>query len=126
MVLVDTSVWIEFFRGNEAALPLNQLIDSNNLCVNDLILAELIPAINHKKENNLRDLLLTITKIDLAIKWNQIIQMQTLNLKKGINKVGIADLVIAQNAVENDMELFAIDKHFSLMSELHGIRIYGE
>ena len=42
MVLVDSSVWIEYFKGNELALPVNTLIDFNNLCVNDLILAELI------------------------------------------------------------------------------------
>jgi predicted nucleic acid-binding protein len=124
VVLVDSSAWIEFFKGNEACLSLNYLIDFNNICVNDLILAELIPSINHKNEESLKDLLLTITKTDIKINWNRIINMQTLNLKNGINRVGIADLIIAQNAVDNDLELFAIDKHFSLMSELHGIRIF--
>jgi len=124
MVLVDSSVWIEYFKGNDATLPLNDLIDSNNICVNDLILAELLPSINHKKEEGLKDLLLTITRLNIEINWNQLIQMQTANLKNGINKVGIADLIIAQNAIENDIELFTLDKHFLLMNELHGIRIY--
>jgi predicted nucleic acid-binding protein len=124
MVLVDSSVWIEYFKGNDATLPLNDLIDSNNICVNDLILAELLPSINHKKEEGLKDLLLTITKLNIEINWNQIIQMQTANLKNGINKVGIADLIIAQNAIENDLELFTLDKHFLLMNEVHGIRLY--
>jgi len=124
MVLVDSSVWIEYFKGNDATLPLNDLIDSNNICVNDLILAELLPSINHKKEEGLKDLLLTITRLNMEINWNHIIQMQTVNLKNGINKVGIADLIIAQNAIENDIELFTLDKHFLLMNELHGIRIY--
>ena len=92
MILVDSSVWIEYFKGNEQTLPLNKLLDLNNVCVNDLILAELIPSINHKKENELKELLLTITKIPLTINWNTIIYMQTQNLKNGINKVGIADL----------------------------------
>jgi hypothetical protein len=126
MVLVDSSVWIEYFKGNDATLPLNDLIDSNNICVNDLILAELLPSINHKKEEGLKDLLLTITRLNIEINWNQIIQMQTVNLKNGINKVGIADLIIAQNAIENDIELFTLDKHFLLMNELHGIRIYDQ
>ncbi|HQL32254.1 MAG TPA: PIN domain-containing protein, partial [Treponemataceae bacterium] len=63
MILVDSSVWIEYFKGNEKALPLNQLLDTNTVCINDLILAELLPSINHKKENVLKELLLTITKI---------------------------------------------------------------
>jgi predicted nucleic acid-binding protein len=126
MVLVDSSVWIGYFKGDKAALPLNDLIDSNTVCVNELILAELIPFISHKKETDLKELLLSVTVIPLRIDWNNIIYMQTLNLSKGINNVGIADLMIAQNSIENGLDLFAIDKHFLLMSEWHGIRIYKQ
>jgi len=124
MVLVDSSVWIEYFKGNESVLTLNELIDSNNLCINNLILAELLPSINHKKETDLRELLLTIEKIDMLIDWHQIIIMQTTNLKNGINEVGISDLIIAQNAIENNIELYAIDKHFALMSEVHELKLF--
>jgi predicted nucleic acid-binding protein len=124
MVLVDSSVWIEYFKGIESVLPLNDLIDSNNICINDLILAELLPSINHKKEDRLKELLLAITKIDIEINWNQIIYMQTLNLRNGINNVGIADLIIVQNTTDNDMELFSLDKHFQRISELHGLKLY--
>jgi predicted nucleic acid-binding protein len=125
MVLVDSSAWIEYFKGNKIALPINDLIDINNLCVNELILAELIPSVNHKKENKLKELLMTLTRIPLKINWNNIINMQTKNLKNGINKVGLVDLLIAENVIANGLELFAIDKHFTLMSELHGIREYN-
>ncbi len=124
MILVDSSVWIEYFKGNDKTLPLNDLIDSNNVCINDLILSELIPSINQKKEEDLKELLLSIEKVPLDINWNQIIYMQTLNLRNGINKVGIVDLLITQNTIKNDLELFTLDKHFQLMSEVHGIRIY--
>ena len=124
MVLVDSSVWIEYFKGNESVLTLNELIDSNNLCINNLILAELLPSINHKKETDLKELILTIEKIDMLIDWHQIIIMQTTNLKNGINEVGISDLIIAQNAIENNIELYAIDKHFALMSEVHELKLF--
>ena len=124
MILVDSSVWIEYFKGNEKALPLNKLLDLNTICVNDLILAELLPSINHKKENVLKELLLTITKVPLSINWNTIIYMQTQNLKNGINKVGIAELIIAQNTIDNDLELFTLDRHFDLMSDLRGFRLF--
>ena len=126
MVLVDSSIWIEYFKGSSSALPLNSLIDSNNVCTNDLILAELIPSINHKKEEILRELLLTITKLQLSINWGQIIQMPTINLRNGLNKIGLVDLIIAQNAIENDVKLYTIDKHFSLMSNLHGLRLFNQ
>ena len=126
MILVDSSVWIEYFKGNEKALPLNQLLDTNTVCINDLILAELLPSINHKKENVLKELLLTITKIPLEINWNTIIYMQTQNLKNGINKVRIADFIIVQNVMENDLELFTFDRHFELMSDLNDFRLFSE
>jgi len=124
MVLVDSSVWIEYFKGNDSVLPLNELIDSNNLCINDLILAELLPSINHKNENDLKELLLAIEKIDMEIDWHQIISMQTKNLRNGINKVGISDLIIIQNAIESNIELYTIDKHFDLMSKIHELKLY--
>jgi predicted nucleic acid-binding protein len=32
--------------------------------------------------------------------------------------------MIAQNAMENDLELFANDKHFELMAEVHPLKLY--
>lgn len=124
MVLVDTSVWINYFAGDEKAIGLEKLIDSNNLCINDLILTELIPSINHLKEYVLKDLLYSVRKIELTIDWNILIQLQTINLKNGINRVGIPDLMIAQNAIENGIDLFANDKHFELMSKIHPLKLY--
>ena len=124
MVLVDSSIWIDYFKGNKSALPLNKILDLNSVCINDLILTELLPSINHKKEDKLKELLLLVTKIPLEINWNELINMQTLNLKNGINKVGISDLIIAQNAIKNNLELFSFDRHFKLMSKLYGFRLF--
>ena len=124
MVLVDTSVWINFFAGDEKAIGLEKLIDSNNLCINDLILTELIPSINHLREYELKDLLYSVRKIEITLDWNVLIQLQTMNLQNGINRVGIPDLMIAQNAIENGIELFANDKHFELMSKVHPLKLY--
>lgn len=123
MVLVDSSVWIAYFKGNSQTQILNTLLDMNSVCINDLILAELIPSMQHKNEYELRDLLLEITKIPLQIQWNEIIEMQTINLKKGINKVGIADLIIAQQVKDNNLSLYTLDRHFQLMSPLHNFQL---
>jgi len=124
MILVDTSIWIEFFKGNQETKILNKLIDDNTICVNDLILAELLPSINQRKEINLRDLLCRITNIPLRINWKELVFMQTINLKNGINKVGIPDVIISQNAIDNNLEIFTRDSHFELMSDLHGVKIF--
>lgn len=98
-VLVDSSVWIAFFKGENQALPLIELIDSNLVCVNKLILAELIPAMYHKKEWHLIEIFSEIECLDLEINWTDIIDLQKKNLAAGINNVGIPDIIIAQNAI---------------------------
>ncbi len=124
MILVDSSVWIAYFKGDERALPLNELIDLNDLCINDLILAELIPSIVQKKENTLKDLLLAIKTINIEINWQELMEMQVLNLSKGIHNVGIADLIIAQNAMRHNVELFTLDRHFILLRQHQKLKIY--
>jgi hypothetical protein len=52
--IIDSSVWIEYFKGNR--------IYSNAIYTNDIILTELLPPIIHKKENNLADLLNSLRK----------------------------------------------------------------
>ncbi|MDR0617217.1 MAG: PIN domain-containing protein [Endomicrobium sp.] len=59
-ILIDSSVWIEYFRGSENFLFVNDLIISNVLCTNELILTELSPFILYKKEAALNDLLCNI------------------------------------------------------------------
>jgi predicted nucleic acid-binding protein len=66
-VLVDSSVWIAFFNGENQTLPLIELIDSNLVCVNELILAELVPAMYHKKEWHLIEIFSEIERLDIQI-----------------------------------------------------------
>ena len=42
-VLVDTSVWVNYFRSGKDSGKLDFLIDENLIVINDLILAELVP-----------------------------------------------------------------------------------
>jgi hypothetical protein len=123
-VLVDSSIWISFFRGAEESKILFQLLDSNQVCINNLILSELIPSLTHKKELTLAKLLYSVERLDIEIDWNEIIHMQTTNLKHGINRVGIPDLIIAQNAIQNQAKLLSFDKHFDLIKKHIGLKTY--
>jgi len=44
-VIVDTSVWIEYFRSGNNSAKLDFLIDEDLIVINDLILAELVPSL---------------------------------------------------------------------------------
>lgn len=118
-LLIDTSVWIEYFRGSKAINPdlINSFIDNNQICINDLILSELIPSLKQTKESNLIDILLSIKNIPIEINWQEIINYQIINLKHGINNVGIPDIIILQNVINNNLTLISIDKHFNQMKK---------
>ncbi len=48
-ILVDTSAWIDYFRGNGNSNTLDFLIEEDLVATNNLILAELIPFLHIKK-----------------------------------------------------------------------------
>lgn len=123
-VLVDSSVWIAFFKGKNEALPVNELIDSNLVCVNKLILAELVPAMHHRKEWRLIEIFSEVECLDLHINWSNIIDLQKKNLEAGINQVGIPDLIIAQNSIYHQVPLYTFDKHFQLMSKIFDLILF--
>lgn len=122
-VLADTSVWIDYFRGGENSGMMDQLIDENIIVTNDIILAELLPYLMLKKQNKVISLLKEITKTELKPDWDQIIEIQHLCLAKGMNGIGIPDLLIAQNAKQNGAQLYTLDKHFGMISRIVGIKL---
>ncbi len=122
-VLADTSVWIDYFRGGENSELMDQLIDENIIVTNDIILAELLPYLMLKKQKKVVSLLKEISKIELKPDWNEIIEIQHKCLQKGINGIGIPDLMIAQNAKQNEAQLYTLDKHFGLLSEVAGVEL---
>lgn len=124
MILVDTSVWIDYFRNGSTADALDKLIESDMICINDVILSELLPSINQRHEEELKELLLSFPKLQMKIDWNEIVFMQTKNLHNGINKVGFPDLMIAQNAIQNNVKLFSCDKHFQLIKNLFPLYLF--
>jgi hypothetical protein len=122
-VLVDTSIWIEYFRSVDNSEKLDFLIDENLILTNDLILAELIPFLRIRKQKKLTNLLLNIKRLNLSIHWGQIIEYQYKCLKNGLNGVSIPDLIIAQNAKQNNCEIYSLDNHFSLMKDILTLNI---
>jgi len=122
-VLADTSVWIDYFRGGENSELMDQIIDENIIVTNDIILAELLPYLMLKKQHKVVSLLKEISRIELKPDWNEIIEIQHKCLQKGINGIGIPDLMIAQNAKQNGAQLYTLDKHFGLLSEVAGVEL---
>jgi len=123
-VLVDSSVWIEYFRNAEHSDVLEMFIEENLVVTNELILAELIPALQIRKLKELSTLLREIKRQPMNIDWNDIVRMQTLCLNHGNNGVGIPDLIIAQNSLQGNLRLLSNDKHFIAISKFLSLDMY--
>ena len=123
-VLVDTSIWIDYFRGGNNSKDLDFLVDENIIVTNEIILAELIPYLKIKKQLKVIDLLHEVNRLPLNIHWEEIIEFQVKCLKGGTNGVGIPDLIIAQNAKQNSCEIYSLDKHFRLLNQVIKVNLY--
>ncbi len=123
-ILVDTSIWVDYFKGGKNSSDLNDLIDENLIVTNDIILAELVPYLRIKKQFTVIKLLQEIERIPLLINWDKILELQVKCLKAGANGVGIPDLIIAQNALANNCSIYSLDKHFRLLKQVMQLQLY--
>jgi hypothetical protein len=123
-VLVDTSIWVDYFRGGNNSKDIDFLIDENIIVTNEIILAELIPYLKIKKQLKIINLLHEVNRLPLNIHWEEIIEFQIKCLKDGTNGVGIPDLIIAQNAKQNSCEIYSLDKHFRLLNQVIKVNLY--
>ena len=123
-VLVDTSIWIDYFKGGDDSTDLGTLIDENLVVTNDIILAELVPYLKVKKQVAVIKLLQEINRHPMQIDWDEIVEFQVRCLKAGANGVGIPDLIIAQNAKANNCKIYSLDKHFRLLKQVIKVKLY--
>ena len=124
-VLVDSSIWIDYFKSGENSEKLDYLIDENLVIINEIILAELLPLLALKREQKIMSLLQKIKKYPIQIDWKEIVNYQVQCLKSGSSGIGIPDLIIAQNAIQNDLPIYSIDKHFGFIQKAKfGLQLY--
>ena len=116
-IIIDSSVWIEYFRNSNNYEKVDFLIEENLVVINDLILTELTPFLKLKKQHKLIRLLNYINNASIQIVWEQLMELQYSCLKNGLNGVGIPDLIIVQNAMQHSCKIYSLDKHFTEMSK---------
>ena len=123
-ILVDTSIWIDYFKSGKNSNELDVLIDENLIVINEIILAEIVPFLKVKRQGKIIQMLNEVIQLPIDIDWDEIIQFQFRCLKSGINGVGIPDLLIAQNIKQNNCKIYTLDKHFQLMKDIYGLNLF--
>jgi len=114
-VLIDTSVWIGFFRksGSEVSSRLKDILVEERAAVTGIISLELQRGAAGETELRFLDRFLgALNYIPTKEESYKKAGLMGYNLsKKGIH-VGTVDLLIAQAAIENNIPLYTLDKHF--------------
>ena len=95
---------------------LDRLLEEELVCVNELILTELLPVLRHRRRQDVSESLSALERVPLKVSWEIIREYQEMNLQNGLNQVGIPDLIIIQQVIEEKITLFSFDKHFKLMN----------
>jgi hypothetical protein len=127
VILVDSSVWIDFFRGTATveAERLDALLGSELLAVGDLMLAEVLQGFGSERDFNQARKLLTALDIvdiggrDIAIQAAR--NYRTLRAK-GVTIRKTIDTLIATRCIEGDYSLLYSDRDFDPFVEHLGLR----
>lgn len=126
-VLVDTSVWIGFFRHSDqdASDKLRDLLRNGHPVYTGLVATELRRGAETKKELDvLDDLFRSIGYLPMKESYFAGAgDLGRLLLQKGIT-IGTVDLLIAQIALANDLALFTLDGHFTSISHHAPLRLF--
>jgi predicted nucleic acid-binding protein len=123
-VFADSSAIVEFLKGNPTYFFMQNLSNKNLLCVNDVILAELVPAMIAKEKYLQADFTCKLPKFAMSINWEEIFNYQTILMKNGHFKIGISDLLIAQNCIQNNIPIIACDKHFDIIAKYLPLKLH--
>lgn len=111
MIIVDTSIWIEFFKANEPYYTkLKDLLDTNQVLAVECIFAELLQGARTERERNvIKDYWINLPK---DLETNLLIDAGILSSeKKWISKgIGLIDSVIMVIARKTSAKIWTLDK----------------
>lgn len=127
MILVDSSVWIDFFRGTITPQTdrLDELLGNEPLCIGDLVLTEVLQGFNTDREfNQARKLLTSLEIVELG---GQEVAIQAARNFRTLRLMGVTvrktiDTLIATRCIESDYALLFSDRDFEPFVAHLGLR----
>ena len=127
MILVDSSVWIDYFNGQETPQVelLDQLLGTQPLAIGDIILTEVLQGFRQDADDATAKRLLTSLTLfqllnpDLAIKSADNFRMLR---KRGITVRKTVDVIIATFCIEAKHTLLFSDRDFIPCVQHLGLR----
>ncbi len=130
MILVDSSVWIDYFNGYSTPQSdkLDRLLTEEPLAIGDLILVEVLQGFGDDREfSAARRLLASLTIIEIGGTDIAVAAAQNYRAlrKRGITVRKTIDTVIATRCIESGHDLLHNDRDFEPFARHLGLRVVG-
>jgi hypothetical protein len=123
-VLVDTSVWVDYFRGgqSEAVAILDNLLEEKKVALCGTVEMELLQGVRPGEKDRLMDLLTALNYIETERADFQMAGEMLAALRaKGI-QIPTTDGLIASLCVRHQLSLLTLDKHFDHLQHVRKIK----
>lgn len=126
-VLIDSSVWIEYFKRGKGTLSekVDFFLQQGEVFVPKIVLAELIQGSKSKSELNfIKEFTLAVNIIgEEKDTWDKAGNLAYELKSKGKN-INLADCYIAIIAMENNLKIFTLDEHFRIISKFARVELF--
>lgn len=128
MILVDSSVWIDYFRGTVTTQTerLDRLLGSRPLAIGDLILTEVLQGFSSdRKFDDASKILTALTIVELG---GEEIAIQAAKNFRTLRKLGLTvrktiDAIIATRCIADGYDLLHNDRDFDPFVKHLGLRV---
>lgn len=131
MILVDSSVWIDYFNGVESwqTNTLDMLLSEQLLYVGDIILTEVLQGfVNDHDFQTASDMLGELPHLQVSNR--EIAYLSAQNYRrlrsKGVTVGKTIDLLIATCCISNSVALLHSDKDFDLIANHIPLRVFAK
>lgn len=125
-VVVDTTVWIHFFRGRNEPVrtALRHLLRSRQVVMVGMVMAEVLQGIRTATElNEAQDHLAALPYFEMTPETWYAAATLSRNLRLTGHTLPLSDLIIAALAMQHDLAVYSTDPHFL---RIPGLTRYGE
>ena len=126
MICIDTSVWVEFFRGRNVSLvsEVQNLLEEGSVAVPAPVWIELLAVAGKKERDRFGKLFSALPRFYPSRNtWKTMEQWTKQASLKG-HRFGMGDLLIGAITTENEAKLWSLNSDFSRMAELKFLRTY--
>jgi predicted nucleic acid-binding protein len=124
MVIVDTSAWVSFLKSpvTPEGKTVKELVERQEALLVGMVLAELLHGLGSDKDlADLLDAVAGVSYLECTRETWERAGLLARRLRRDGRQLPMSDIVVAALAVQHNLPLYTLDKHFE---QVPGVRLY--